>query len=118
MTLTNPGGRAQVIISGASVFTGAAPVAFQNLDLSGVVGAVDCLVLLKVAKTASTAATHYHFRPDTDASTMIYSGCNQAEGLGMIGASALVFLLAVAGVVEWYSNNADAVEVTLVAYTQ
>jgi hypothetical protein len=107
---------ARLKFPGTSVFTGAAPAAFTDLDLSSVTGDRECIVLLRIAKTAHTAAASYSVRTNGD--TADYSA--YGTGFGQITNNLkMTYILAVTdsmGIVEWDGTVNDAVAITLEAY--
>lgn len=98
------------------VYAAAAVVAWTDLDLSAITGALDTNVLLRIHKTAHTAGTAYAFRPNGDVDIPnIYDGANYAN-LPANGAGALVVCKAIAGIVEWLANNNDAVVIDIISF--
>lgn len=107
--------------SGASVYSGAMPTSFTDLDLSGTIGANRCLVELLIEPDA--AAT-IGFRTNGLAKD-VGIAANSFFGAGSGGAtiasgnaSTVTVLTDVSGIVEWKSTSAGTTTtVTLLTYT-
>ena len=107
MTLYNPGSAPLFNIAATSVFNGVAPVAWQDLDLSAVVGARKALVLLLFYNNSGDAtAQQYKTRPNGAATEYNYGVSCTATSIGDGEACILLCFTDAAGIVEWKAGNA------------
>ena len=97
--------------------SGTAPTNFTDLDLSGVVGSNQAVVLLKFKQISVSAAQGFTTRKNGDADVFEYHG---AGGAGMvIGQNESVYLLTVtdaSGIIEWEADLANTTTITMEAY--
>lgn len=97
------------------LYNAAAPVAWQDLDLSGVVGVRSAVVVLRVNETGGVASS-YRFRRNGEtvaiggAGTSFLSNLNNNIGYAVLRTDAL-------GIIEWYSTAASACTVSMEAFT-
>ena len=96
-----------------------APTNWVDLDLSSIVGMNRALVMLKIFKSSSGAATYY-LRPNDDNDDYRTTGF-QANGinairLGYNEAGLLMIESNENGIIEWMSSKSDNVTVTVIGY--
>lgn len=107
----------EIFFPGTQVFSGAAPGAYTDLDLSAVVGTRVVFVLLSLAKTATTAATNYFFRTNGDAKNQplnsVFSSQHDNTNTSRV---VICCITDASGIVEWLGSNNDAVVVSVLAY--
>ena len=109
MTLNNPGSAPLFNIASTLVFNAVAPVAWQDLDLSAVVGARKALVLLKFYNNSGDAtAQQYKSRPNGFADTYNYGVSCTSTAIADAETCFLICYTDAAGLIEWKSNNAKA----------
>jgi len=119
MPISNPRGSV-LHVAETEVFSGVAPTAWTDLDLSGTIGGKASLVLLKlIGASIDTHAMAMRKNGDTDefydAAATRPAGCALIVGLNNKG---LVLLVATdpAGIIEWRMSNADTVTVDVMGY--
>lgn len=109
--------------STTQVFTGASPTTYTDLDLSGVIGATQKLVLLKIVNNANQSM-NVTFRTNGDSSMFapdgnsgLYGGTAGGGTYGTAGLACTVIVKTdTAGVVEWKRSGADSSTITVEAY--
>lgn len=100
------------------VYNAAAPVAFQDLNISAVVGARVALVIIKVARTASTGAAAFWFKQkgetyinpgDPSGGYTKFANANTYHGMVYCFTDA-------SGILQWKSDLADNTILTVMGY--
>lgn len=112
---------ASVSMPQTSVFSGAAPTSFTDLDLSGIVGVNSATVLLKVVNN-STFSRQFAFRKkgDTDTENINNnsSGANRFNSIPADMSAGYVMLITdSSGVIQWAaSGTTSSIQVLIQAY--
>jgi hypothetical protein len=106
----------KVLFPGTTVFTGAAPLALTDLDLSAYVGKRQAEVRLRIEKTAHTAESYYWLRTNGDTDTPGNFGLVNGRVSAVNYFNEISAITDANGIIEWYANNNDAVVITLVRY--
>lgn len=114
------GGGATFTYSGAEVFSGASPVAWTDLDLSGTIGAVRAWVFLKIDASGDMNATAVRTNGDGDE---FWDNAADADAygtaLGHHTSGVHLVLQAVtdaSGVIEWKTETTQTATVDLIMY--
>lgn len=117
MTLFNPG--AQISFPLTSVFDGAAPGAFSDLDISAITGARRTLVLLS-CNNKSAGSQYYWFRRKGEALTSHFTGVSAgAVDTGGYHTGWFIVATDASGVLEWMCSAAGtSTEITIEAIIQ
>lgn len=101
---------------GGQEFTGNAPVAYTDLDLSGTIGSNRAMVYLKI-KSTDVAGNSYEFRTDDDADvTALIGGCCACSGLTQNEAGYVWVMTDATGVIEWKGLANTATNIDLLVY--
>jgi hypothetical protein len=112
-------------IPNTSAFSASSPTSYTDLDLSSIVGARSCVVLLKVKNSGATNVTYY-FRKNGDTDTI--NGTGEANGVShtdiVATGGTFAYVICItdsSGIVEWYSDDggvgtATTTSVTVEAY--
>jgi len=116
--LTGVGGI--LTVAETEVFTGAAPLAWTDLDLSGTVGAQSTLVILKVAHTLAGPTIAVRKNGDTDEyfndAAGIGAACTRSDVAANFHAI-LVVVTDASGIIEWMSAHNDiTATIDVIAY--
>lgn len=112
-------GAATITVTETQVFTGNAPQAWTDLDLSGTIGGNAALVLLKVY--CAVLNNYIAFRKDTDTDEFYAVAIQEGAGCAFIrNKSDIHYVVLVAahtnGFIEWRAQDADATTVDIIAY--
>jgi len=110
MPISNPAAGAKLYVSEVTVYNGAAPTSWTDLDLSGTVGAKSTLVLLKICLAATLKIA---FRPNGDTDSFYNNvtpgdsgyGCSHVYTTNSVAAVILVQTDS-AGIIEWQASSA------------
>ena len=96
----------------SAAFSDPAPGSWADLDLSGIVGSNNALVLLRIGN-ASAGGTSYRFRVDGIGDDVAYTGVTGLQSAYM-GAGKMAFLwvsCSAAGIVEWSNSDTASTSV-------
>ena len=105
----------KMFYSGAQVFYGSAPDEWTDLDLSSVVGARRCFVILKLKNHSSPYPEDYRFRPNGDTDDYRYAISCVAD-IDETMATLVAVITDEAGIVEWKTIYEALTTVWVLAY--
>lgn len=111
----NPGIGPTILAPATNVYSGAAPIAYTDLDLSAIVGSTSAIVLLKIKNTDAGGAMTATVRRNGE--TDLIGGYVSVTGVLNQNIGALVACVTdTAGIIEWDSDAARTCEVDVEAY--
>ncbi len=111
-----------VIIVETQVFNGASPVAWTDLDLSGVIGAQPTQVILKFNSSTGYKNVGVRKNGDTDNFYEVLTGSGKGlaltDSLASSGHAVLLCLTDPAGIIEWKAETVDVFAIDVMAYSK
>ncbi|GAH28364.1 unnamed protein product [marine sediment metagenome] len=117
MEVRNPSLSKALTVSGVEVFSGNSSVAWADLDLSGTIGAIRALVLVKVLSTVNTQGS---FRTKGDTDEFYGPTAYGCASWAMYSASpyhaVCLVMTDAAGVIQWIANQVAATTIDIICW--